>query len=113
MNPIEVTCDSDGSMSVGIKQGFHVYTEEENSKILGVIEYLRAENERLRGVEASNIALRATNDRLRKLAREMWDLVSKADCGWDMGANHCTGSDGCNGECGLWYEMRELGIEVV
>lgn len=55
----------------------------------------------------------AENAKLRELVREVWDLVPKADCGWDMGANHCTGSDGCNGECGLWYEMRELGIEVV
>lgn len=59
------------------------------------------------------VELRAENVKLKELCKDMWrDVPRTESCGWDADANCCTGSDECAGECGYWYRMRELGIEV-
>jgi len=65
------------------------------------------------GLRRKANGLKAENAKLRELVADMWRDVPKTEsCGWDADANCCTGSDECAGECGYWYRMRELGIEV-
>jgi hypothetical protein len=55
--------------------------------------------------------MEAENDKLKELCASMWKAIPKSEsCEWDFEANCCTGD--CNGECGYWYRMRDLGIEV-
>ena len=60
-----------------------------------------------------NEQLKAENEKLRELVRDMWRDIPKSEaCAWDSSANTCIGSDSCIGECSYWYRMVKLGIEA-
>jgi hypothetical protein len=84
------------------------------------LQELKTENDALNGF-LSDVAERcgthecpsliAYVNKLKELCASMWKAIPKSEsCEWDSEANCCTGD--CNGECGYWYRMRELGIEA-
>ena len=89
----------------------------ENAKLRDAM-YVNAGKYALQHMDEDELRIWATQqseyiEELKELCKDMWHDIPKTEsCGWDADANCCTGSDECAGECGYWYRMRELGIEV-
>lgn len=76
----------------------------------------RASADRLRNriqeISADRDRLKAENEKLRELVRDMWQDIPKTECSFDVEEGCCDSYENCHGECALWYRMYELGIEA-
>lgn len=75
--------------------------------------YIKRLQDEFAELRAKNDELRANNAELSALVVDMWhDMPKSETCGFDVTEGICVGHESCNGECGYWYRMRRLGIEV-